>query len=110
MKAASRPLAALFALNLGVTLSLGRRTSPEPLNNQLTSVASARACASVAATRLAHAQLCPIEDLDHFDEIARICCESSTGAADCSGGFPTVCTRECSMLMEPWWVSYTLTV
>jgi hypothetical protein len=107
MKAASRPLAALFALNLGETLSLGRRTSPEPLNMQSTHICRVCTCASVAATRLAHAQLCPIEDLDHFDEIARICCESSTGAADCSGGFPTVCTRECSMLMEPWWVSYT---
>eukprot|EP01043_Picozoa_sp_COSAG02_P011314 COSAG02_NODE_415_length_22762_cov_133.681816_13_plen_175_part_00 len=50
-------------------------------------------------------QLCPIQDLDQFDDIARICCESSTGTADCSNGFPTLCTRECAALLEPFWTA-----
>ena len=84
MKAASRPLAALFALNLGVTLSLGQsvvrpKNKPRALE-QSTHICRVCACASVAATRLAHAQLCPIEDLDHFDEIALIMCSPSKDA------------------------------
>ena len=57
------------------------------------------------AHHLVHAQMCPINDLDQFDEIAPICCESSSGAADCSDGFPVSCTRECSMLIEPFWTA-----
>jgi len=53
----------------------------------------------------ARAQVCPITDMDQFAEIARICCEGSTGAADCSGGFPVSCTRECSVLLEPFWTA-----
>lgn len=68
------------------------------LHSQLATVSAA-----ATGVQRAHSQLCPINDLDQFDEIARICCESSTGAADCSGGFPAVCTRECSMIMEPWY-------
>lgn len=60
---------------------------------------------NVDAQRQGGQQLCPIQDLDQFDDIARICCESSTGAADCSNGFPTICTRECAALLEPFWTS-----
>ena len=67
-------------------------------------LAAASAFGLLLARHLVHAQaVCPITDLDQFDEIARICCESSTGAPDCSDGFPASCTRECSMLIEPFW-------
>ena len=42
---------------------------------------------------------------DQFNNIARVCCEGSTGAADCSAGFPATCTRACAELLEPFWTS-----
>jgi hypothetical protein len=42
---------------------------------------------------------------DQFNNIARVCCEGSTGAADCSAGFPPACTRACAELLEPFWTS-----
>ena len=46
-----------------------------------------------------------LSQLDQFGDIAQICCESSTGAADCSAGFPATCTRACAELLEPFWTS-----
>jgi hypothetical protein len=75
-------------------------------------VASFAACRSalftpllLAAVALAQQRMCPISDLDQFNNIARICCEGSTGAADCSAGFPPTCTRACAELLEPFWTS-----
>jgi hypothetical protein len=34
-----------------------------------------------------------------------VCCEGSTGAADCSAGFPPTCTRACAELLEPFWTN-----
>ena len=53
----------------------------------------------------AQQSLCPLQELGEWDSIARICCESSTGAADCTNGFPAVCTRECAALLEPFWTA-----
>ena len=59
----------------------------------------------LAAVALAQQRVCPISDLDQFNNIARVCCEGSTGAADCSAGFPATCTRACAELLEPFWTS-----
>lgn len=61
--------------------------------------------ASLCPTGFAQSGGCPISHLDGFNDIAQICCESSTGAADCSAGVPAVCTHECAMLLVPFWNS-----
>ena len=57
----------------------------------------------LAAVALAQQRVCPISDLDQFNNIARVCCEGSTGAVECSAGFPPTCTRACAELLEPFW-------
>jgi hypothetical protein len=59
----------------------------------------------VLTAGMASAQTCRTSDLDQMGAIAPICCENSGFGADCSGGFPTVCTRECSDLARPFWTS-----
>jgi len=58
-----------------------------------------------AAVVYGQQSMCPIDQLDQFTDIGRVCCESSTGAADCSSGFPATCTHACAQLLEPFWTA-----
>lgn len=61
------------------------------------------AAAVLSAATAVHAQLCPTAQLQEWNDIAPICCESSTSTRDCSAGFPATCSFECATMIESYW-------